>query len=45
MECGKPFRKNLIQNIKKTVKNYNEIVACEQKTTSEKENFCSNTPI
>ena len=43
-ELGKPFRKNPIQKIeKKNSKNQNEIAACEQKTTSEKPNFCSNT--
>ena len=28
---------------RKNSKNYSEIAACEQKTTSEKANFCSNT--
>ena len=36
---GKPFRKNPIQKIEK---NRSEIAACEQQTTSEKANFCSN---
>ena len=40
---GKPFRKNPIQKNRKNSKNQNEIAACEQKTTSEKANFCSNT--
>ena len=40
---GKPFRKNLIQKNRKNSKNQSEIAACEQKTTSEKANFCSNT--
>ena len=40
----KPFRKNLIQKIeKKNSKNQSEIAACEQKATSEKAIFCSNT--
>ena len=34
--------KNPIQKIEKTVK-ISENAACEQKTTSEKPNFCSNT--
>ena len=34
---GKPFKKNPIQNTEKTCE------ACEQKTTSERANFCSNT--
>ena len=38
----KPFNKNPIQKIKNS-KNYSEIAACEQKTTSEEANFCSNT--
>ena len=33
---------NPIQKIEKT-KNQSEIAACEQKTTSEKANFCSHT--
>ena len=40
---GKPFRKKPIQKIEKTVKNQSEIAAGEQKITSEKEIFCSNT--
>ena len=40
---GKPLRKKPIQKIEKTVKNQSEIVACEQKTTTEKPNFYSNT--
>ena len=40
---GKRFRKKLrSKKSKKTVKS-EEIAACEQKTTSEKANFCSNT--
>ena len=34
--------KNPNQKIEKTSKNQCEIAACEQKTTSEKANFCSN---
>ena len=37
-KLGKPFRK-----IKRTVNNQSEIASCEQKTTSEKANFSSNT--
>ena len=40
---GKPFRKNPIHKIEKTLKNPSEIAACEQKTTTDKANFCSNT--
>ena len=40
---GKPFRKNPMQKIEKNSKNQSEIAACEQKTTTEKPNFCSNT--
>ena len=40
---GKPSRKNPIQKNRKNSKNQSEIAACEQKTTSEKANFCSNT--
>ena len=39
---GKLIKKNAIQKIEKT-ENQSEIAACEQKTTSEKANFCSNT--
>ena len=40
----KPFRKKSNpKNRKKTSKNQSEIAACEQKTTSEKAKFCSNT--
>ena len=39
---GKTFRNNPIQKIEKNIKNQSEIAACEQKTTSEKANFCSN---
>ena len=40
---GKPFRKkNPIQKTEKS-KNLSEIAACEQKTTSQKANFGSNT--
>ena len=41
---GKPYRKKFDpKNRKKNSKNQSEIAACEQKTTSEKANFCSNT--
>ena len=36
-------KKNPMQKIDKNSKNQNEIAACEQKTTSEIPNFCSNT--
>ena len=39
----KPFRKKSDSKNKKNSKNQSEIAACEQKTTSEKANFCSNT--
>ena len=35
--------KNPIQKIEKNSKNQSEIAACEQKTTSEKADFCANT--
>ena len=37
----KPFRKK--SDPKKNSKNQSQIAACEQKTTSQKANFCSNT--
>ena len=40
---GKPFRKKFDPKIEKNSKHQSEIAACEQKTTSEKANFCSNT--
>ena len=40
---GKPFRKKSNPKNWKNSKNQSEIAACEQKTTSEKANFCSNT--
>ena len=40
---GKPFRKKSDPKNRKNCKNQSEIAACEQKTTSEKANFCSNT--
>ena len=40
---GKPFRKKSDPNYQKNSKNQSEIAAREQKTTSEKANFCSNT--
>ena len=39
----KPFRKKTDLKIRKNSKHQSEIAACEQKTTSEKANFCSNT--
>ena len=44
MDWENHLEKNLIQKIeKKNSKNQSEIAACEQKTTTEKPNFCSNT--
>ena len=40
---GKPFRKKSDPKNKKNSKNQSENAACEQKTTTEKPNFCSNT--
>ena len=40
---GKPFRKKNPIKKSKNTKNQSEIAACEQRTTSEKANFCSNT--
>ena len=37
------LEKNPIQKIEKNSKNQSEIAACEQKTTTDKANFCSNT--
>ena len=42
-ELGKPFRKKSDPKNRKNSKNQIEIAACEQKATSEKANFCSNT--
>ena len=42
MDWEKNLQKNPIQKIEKT-ENQSEIAACEQKTTTEKPNFCSNT--
>ena len=39
----KPFRKKSDPKNRKNSKNQSEIAACEEKTTSEKANFCSNT--
>ena len=36
-------KKNLIQKVEKNSKHQSKIAACEQKTSSEKANFCSNT--
>ena len=40
---GKPFRKKSDPKNRKNSKNQSEIAACEQKTTTDKANFCSNT--
>ena len=42
-DLGKPFKKSDPKKSKKQLKNQSEIVACEQQTTTEKANFCSNT--
>ena len=39
----KPFRKKSDPKNRKNSKNQSEIAACEQKTTTDKANFCSNT--
>ena len=41
-ELRKPFLKNQIKNKKKETKNQSAIAACQQKTTTDKANFCSN---
>ena len=38
-----PFRKKSDSKNRKNSKNQSEIAACEQKNTTEKPNFCSNT--
>ena len=38
----KPFRKKSDPKNRKNSKNQSEIAACEQKTTTDKANFCSN---
>ena len=43
MDWKNHLEKNPIQKNRKNSKNQSEIAACEQKTTSEKENLCSNT--
>ena len=44
MDWENHLEKNKIQKIEiKNSKNQSEIAACEQKTSSEKANFCSNT--
>ena len=40
---GKPVIKKSDPKNRKNSQNRSEIAACEQKTTSEKANFCSNT--
>ena len=39
----KPFRKKSDPKNRKNSKHQSEIAACEQKTTTDKANFCSNT--
>ena len=43
MDWENHLEKNTIQKIEKNRKNQSEIAACEQKITTEKPNFCSNT--
>ena len=43
MDWENHLENNPIQKIEKNSKNHSEIAACEQKITSEKANFCSNT--
>ena len=43
MDWKNHLEKNPIQKIEKNSKNQSEIAACEQKTTTDKANFCSNT--
>ena len=43
MDWKNHLEKNLIQKNRKNSKNQSQIAACEQKTTTEKPNFCSNT--
>ena len=40
---GKAFRKKSEPKNRNNSENQSEIAACEQETTSEKANFCSNT--
>ena len=42
---GKPIRKKIYPKNRKNSKNQSEIAACEQKTTSDNANFCSNSVI
>ena len=43
MDWENHLEKNPIQKIEKNRKNQSEIAACEQETTTDKANFCSNT--
>ena len=43
MDWENHLEKNLVKKNRKNSKNQSEIAACEQKTTTEKPNFCSNT--
>ena len=40
---GKSFRKTFDPTHEENNKNQSEIAACDQRTTSERANFCSNT--
>ena len=42
MDWKNHLEKNAIQKTEKNSKNQSEIAACEQKTTPDKANFCSN---
>ena len=43
MDCKNHLEKKSDPKNRKTSKNQGEIAACEQKTTTDKANFCSNT--
>ena len=43
MDWENQLEKNSIEKNRKNSKNRSEIAACEQKTSSENANFCSNT--
>ena len=43
IECKNHLKNNPMINIKKNKKNQSQIAASEQKNTSDKANFCSNT--
>ena len=43
MDWENQLEKKPIQNMEKKIKNWSEIALCEQKATTEKAKFCSNT--